>query len=157
MTDYRMDVLEAAWERVRRNKGGPGVDGVTIEQIVESDQGVAGFLEGLQETLRHKTYRPGAVRRVCVASGHFNRRKESRGIASSKGLAWSVWPLPIQDLCKPETRVFRRAGRGKSATPVRRGESGTRLHPLPSLLLYRLSLTYSLRSAFFAWPAFPRI
>jgi len=63
---YRMDVLEAAWERVRANQGAPGVDGITIDEIVRSDQGAVGFLEGIRESLRTKTYQPKAVKRVYV-------------------------------------------------------------------------------------------
>ena len=42
------------------------MDDVAIEQIVGSDQGVAGFLEGIQESLRTKTYQPQAVQRVYI-------------------------------------------------------------------------------------------
>ncbi len=63
---YRLDVLEAAWSLVLKNDGAAGVDGVSCKDILNSPQGVAGFLQGLQEELRTKTYRPQAVRRVYI-------------------------------------------------------------------------------------------
>lgn len=63
---YRRDVLEAAWKLVRSKKGAPGADGITIDQIENSEGGSAGLLDELQEALRSKTYKPQAVRRVYV-------------------------------------------------------------------------------------------
>lgn len=61
---YRADVLWLAWEQVRENRGAPGVDGQTIEEIERA--GVGPFLEGLAAELREKRYRPNRVRRTYI-------------------------------------------------------------------------------------------
>jgi RNA-directed DNA polymerase len=60
----RSDVLEWAWDEVRANRGAPGADGVTIDQVEAS--GVAAFLEDLAAALRSGTYRPAPLRRVHI-------------------------------------------------------------------------------------------
>ena len=60
----RSDILCRAWDDVRANRGAPGVDGVTIEQVEAS--GVAAFLQDLAAALRAGTYRPAPLRRVDI-------------------------------------------------------------------------------------------
>jgi RNA-directed DNA polymerase len=63
---FRRDVLEAAWRRVAANRGSPGVDGLTIQEVRNLPGGVETFLSSIAEDLKAKTYRPQAVRRVHV-------------------------------------------------------------------------------------------
>jgi len=63
---YRQDVLSAAWAQVAKNGGSAGVDGVTIEMIESSPGGPEALVAELHQSLKDKTYRPEAVRRVYV-------------------------------------------------------------------------------------------
>ena len=61
---WRADILAHAYQLARANKGAPGVDGITFDQIEAS--GLENWLTRLGEELRAKTYRCQPVRRVMI-------------------------------------------------------------------------------------------
>ena len=66
------DNLERAWQRVRENKGSPGIDGLTIDAAV-------GYLREHWPTLRERllqgTYQPQPVKRVEIPKPEGGVRK----------------------------------------------------------------------------------
>jgi RNA-directed DNA polymerase len=63
---YRKDVLHAALAAVRRNDGAPGVDGLSLDQITATPEREAAFLDEIERSLKEKTCRAQAVRRVYI-------------------------------------------------------------------------------------------
>jgi RNA-directed DNA polymerase len=61
---FRPDMLWRAWREVRANGGSAGVDGVRIEDVEQ--QGVAAFLQALEQDLRAGSYKPQPVLRVYI-------------------------------------------------------------------------------------------
>lgn len=60
---YRFDTLVAAWEKVRSNAGGSGVDGITVKRFAKTC--LDGLLD-LKEQLERGTYQPKPVKRVWI-------------------------------------------------------------------------------------------
>jgi RNA-directed DNA polymerase len=60
----RRDVLDRAWEDVRRNRGAAGIDRVTLATVEE--YGVTRLLDELVTELRERRYRPLPARRVFI-------------------------------------------------------------------------------------------
>lgn len=60
----RPDVLWRAWVEVRANRGSPGIDGVSIEDVER--HGVEAYLGELAEDLKAQRYRPRPVLRVEI-------------------------------------------------------------------------------------------
>ena len=64
---FRRDVLWSAWQIVRRNDGGPGIDQQTIDDIVK--YGESCMIDEIQEALKSKTYLPQPIKRVHIPKG----------------------------------------------------------------------------------------
>src|SRR5215510_2940220 len=63
---YAPATLEAAWEKVRANRGAAGVDGQSIERFAAQAEL---YLTELATALREGTYRPQPIRRVEIPKG----------------------------------------------------------------------------------------
>ncbi len=58
--------LQAAWQRVARNKGSAGVDGQSIERFALD---AVRYLQELRRDLEEGSYRPQPVKRVEIPKG----------------------------------------------------------------------------------------
>ena len=64
--------LERAWKRVRRNKGGPGVDGMTIDDATDD---LREHWPSIRSRLLDGTYQPQPVKRVEIPKPEGGVRK----------------------------------------------------------------------------------
>jgi RNA-directed DNA polymerase len=64
--------LQAALKRVRKNKGSPGIDGMTVIELADH---LRAHWSGLREQLLSGTYRPSKVKQQLIPKGNGEMRK----------------------------------------------------------------------------------
>lgn len=95
---YRSSTLEAAWRKVRANKGAAGVDKVTIKKFEAYQEK---YLKELEQKLKIGNYQPIAVKRVYISKGQGKLRP--LGIPSTKDrVAQQAMKMVIEPIFEKE-------------------------------------------------------
>lgn len=99
-----------AYQKVRRNKGAGGVDGVTLEKFNER---VDEYLSFAQEKLQHKRYRARPVRRVYIPKPNGKKRPLGIPIILDRIVQQALlnWLGPIYEATFSEVSYGFRTGR----------------------------------------------
>ncbi len=71
---YRPDILKTAWLKVKEKKGSAGIDGITIDKIV-NEIGESKFLNELYRKLKHETYQPSPVKRTWIPKANSDKMR----------------------------------------------------------------------------------
>jgi CRISPR-associated protein Cas1 len=107
----RVETLAEAWGRVRANKGGPGGDGVTIDDLAVD---IELSLEDLSKRLLAETYRPKKLRRAFIKKASGGKRPLSIPAVIDR-VAQTAAMLVLEpeiDARMSETSLAYRVGRG---------------------------------------------
>lgn len=99
---WRWDILMEATKRVLSNKGCPGVDGQTVEEI--RTYGVERFVTEIQKELREKTYHPDQVLRKYIPKP--NGKLRALGIPTVKDrIIQMAVKLVIEPICEADFQM----------------------------------------------------
>ncbi len=109
----RVETLAEAWGRVRANKGGPGGDGVTIDDLAAD---IEVSLEDLSKRLLAESYRPRKLRRAFVKKASGGKRPLSIPAVIDRVAQTAAMLVlePEMDVRMSETSLAYRVGRGPS-------------------------------------------
>lgn len=115
---YREDILAHAYACCRSNKGAPGVDGQSFEDIEE--YGVEQWLGELALALREETYRPDPIRRVYIPKP--NGKLRPLGLSTLRDRVCMTAAMivlePIFEVDLPDEQYAYRSGRNAQQAAI---------------------------------------